>query len=300
MAMPTFLVLGVAKAGTTSLYHYLQQHPQIYMSPQKEPHFFAYGEAPFPAFTGPGSARAKSLKAATLAAYQALYADWQDELVAGEVSTTNFMPRACLRIERYLPQARLILILRQPAERAYSQFLHMRRDGLEPLADFAQALTAEEKRIREQWLPALCYAQPSFYTPLLRQFLAAFPPEQLRIYLYEEWQTQPARVMREIFAFLGVDEQFVPDLQQRYNTAALPRSLILARLLRRANPLWQLLHPRLPTALRQQMRQRVTTYMQVKPPPLDPHLRAQLTTLYHDDIRELQTLLGRDLTHWLS
>src|SRR5262249_36967074 len=148
-----FLVLGVAKAGTTSLHSYLSQHPQIYMSRMKEPHFFAYGEAPLPAFIGPGVDRLKDRIVATWDAYQTLFAEMNGERACGEVSTTNIMQRACERIKHYLPKARLIVILRQPAERAYSQFLHMRRYGWEPMADFAAALAAEEMRRQQNWQP---------------------------------------------------------------------------------------------------------------------------------------------------
>lgn len=300
MSMPTFLAIGVAKAGTTSLYHYLQQHPQIYMSPIKEPHFFCFGEAPLPPFTGPGSENVQARITTTLAAYQALFAGWGTEKVAGEVCTTNFMPRACARIKQYIPDARLIVILRQPAERAYSQFLHMQRVGWEPCANFAQALAAEPWRVQQPWLPTLCHTQPGFYYPILRQYLDCFAPEQLRVYLYEEWQAQPVRILQEIFTFLQVDPHFVPDMQIRHNSAAVPRSRWLLRLLRNAPHFSNRLKPLAPAYLRQRLRQLLTTYNRTEPPPLDPQLRAQLIDLYRTDILQLQGLLGCDLTHWLS
>ncbi len=268
--MPTFLVLGVAKAGTTSLYQYLKQHPQIYMSPIKEPHFFCYGEAPLPPFAGPGAENVQNRVVSSLAAYQALFAAWRTESAGGEVSTSNFMPRACERIQHYVPAARLILILRQPVARAYSQFLHMRRIGWEPVADFAQALAEEPQRIQQQWLPTLRHLTPGFYYPTLRQYFDCFPREQLRVYLYEEWQAQPLRILREIFAFLQVDEHFTPNLQIRYNKAALPRSQWLAHFLHGAHPLKRWLHPWTPIWLRRQAARALFTYNRTNPPPSIP------------------------------
>lgn len=299
MSMPTFLVLGVAKAGTTSLYHYLKQHPQIYMSPQKEPHFFAFGEAPLPPFTGPGAIGVQERVVATQPAYQALFADWRTELAGGEVSTTNFMPRACMRIQQYVPNARLILVLRQPADRAYSQFLNGRRVGWEPCRDFAQALADEPARIQKGWLSSLCYTLPGFYATPLRQYLTTFPHEQLHIYLYEEWQAQPIRILQEIFQFIGVDDQFIPDVTVRYNTAAVPRSRHLTQFLRSPHYLKGLLKPFLAPKLRQQLIHSLSTYNNTKPPPLEPALRARLTERYREDILQVQELLQQDMSHWL-
>ncbi len=300
MPLPNFLVLGVAKAGTTSLHAYLAQHPQIYMSPRKEPHFFAYGEAPLPDFTGPDSQNARQRAIPTFAAYQALFAGWTNELAIGEASTTNFMARACERIHTYLPDARLILILRQPADRAYSQFLHTRRMGLEPLTDFAQALADEEARTQNPWLPAFTYTRAGFYAPILQQYLDCFPREQLRIYLYEEWQAQTLPVLQDIFGFIGVEPGFVPDTAIRLNTAAVPRNRWLVRFLRGTHPLKQWLKPLLPAHWRQRTVRTLSTYNLTKPPPFDPHLRTQLNQLYRHDIQQTAALIGRDLSHWLA
>lgn len=299
MRMPTFLVLGVAKSGTTSLYHYLNQHPQVYLPSKKEPHFFAHGEEPLPTFTGPGAANPQKQVIMTLVAYQALFAEWRDEAAVGDLSTTNMLPRACERIQHYIPNARMILLLRQPTERAYSQFLHARRVGLEPLRDFAQALAAEPMRVERGWVPGLFYRPSGFYAPILHRYFAAFPREQIRVYLHEEWQTEPSRVLREIFDFIGVDTQFIPDMSVRHNTAAIPRNQWLIRFLRQPHVAKQWLKPVMPTALRRQGVQWLTAYNRAKAPTLDPQLRAELNELYRQDIVQTQRLLGRDLSHWL-
>ena len=299
MPLPTFLIIGVAKAGTTSLYYYLRQHPQIYLSPIKEPEFMAFGERPCN-FTGPGLERWQRSAVTTLAGYQALFDGVRQEAAIGEASVNNRLPRACERIHTYLPHAKLILILRQPADRAYSNFLHMRRLGLEPLA-FTDALQAEAERRRQGWLPMFWYGQRGYYHADLQNFLDRFPREQLRVYLYDDWQRQPLTLLQDMFQFLGVEDGFVPDMSIRHNTGQQPRSLRLLRFLQHPDhPLKNALKPLIPAPMRQRLGRWVRQANLAAPPPLDPRLRRQLTERYRDDIRGLETQLQRDLSAWLA
>lgn len=300
MAAPTFLVLGVAKAGTTSLYHYLKQHPQIYLNPQvKEPNFFAFGETSLAAYTGPAGDFLKKNVVTDWDAYQALFAGMTHEVACGELSVTNILPRACGRIKDYLPEARLIVLLRQPAERAYSHFLNLRRVGWEPLTDFRAALAVEEKRCRQYRQPLFAYSRLSYYHADLQRFFATFETGQIRVYLYEEWQTQPAAVLQDLFRFIGVDAEFLPDMAQRYNTGSVPRSWHLLHWLRTPGRLRTYYKHLLPPAARRTMIRRLLRYNTKPPPPLDPATHAWLTARYQEDILQLQSLLQRDLSHWL-
>src|SRR5688572_7713518 len=130
MVMPNFLIIGAAKAGTTSLYSYLNQHPQIFMSPVKEPNFFAL-EGEKLNFRGPGDAQVINRYSITqLESYRAHFKGITQETCIGEASTLYLdHPKAVERIQHYTPKARLITILRDPVERAFSNFLHAVRDG---------------------------------------------------------------------------------------------------------------------------------------------------------------------------
>lgn len=142
MTMPNFLIVGAQKAGTTSLHYYLKQHPQIYMRPRKEPHFF---EGMHWDFYRPGRIM---LAVTDLADYQALFEGVTDEKAIGEASASYlYSPKAPTLIKRSIPDARLIAILRNPPDRAYSNFLHCVRGGRESIVDFAEALRVEEERI---------------------------------------------------------------------------------------------------------------------------------------------------------
>src|SRR5918997_468574 len=137
MTLPNFLIIGAMKSGTTALYYYLEQHPQIYMSPVKEPNFFCSG----------GQEGWESKSVTRIRAYQYLFKDVSDEKAIGEASHCYlYEPQAVARIQEHLPDAKLVAILRNPVDRAYSHFLHMVRNGTEPLTDFGQALEEEEIR----------------------------------------------------------------------------------------------------------------------------------------------------------
>lgn len=298
MTMPNFMILGAAKAGTTSLYAYLCQHPQIYLPRIKEPNFFAYGETTFDR-QGPGADIIRRNAIMTPAQYAQLFAGVTQETAIGEASVTNLWPRACERIQQYAPGARLIVLLRQPTDRAYSHFLHHRRLGLEPQADFAAALADEPNRLRQRWPLSFCYRHMSHYAADLQNYFRHFPREQLRIYLYEEFVARPQALLQEIFAFLGVDATFVPNMSVHYNVARLPRSAWLMTFLRQPHWLKAWLRPFLPAAWRPRLLHHVQRYNWRKPPHLAASLRAEVTCSFHDEIVQLQRLLARDLSHWL-
>lgn len=299
MTWPTFVILGAPRAGTTALYAALRQHPQIGMSRVKEPNFFAYGEMPTLPFQGPATAMMAGRIVNTRAAYEALFDASPSTLATGEASMTNFMPRACERIRHYAPDAKLIAILRQPAERAYSQFVNARRMGWEPLADFAAALAAEPLRLAQEWIPYLCYQYRGYYAARLAPYFALFPRQQIRIYRYEAWRTTPQTVLADLFAWLGVDPTFTPRVNPRLNAGQLPRPWLqaLLRTLRRGKP-W--LAYWTPQAWRTAVGQRLMQQIFAPPPALAPALRRQLMAAYRADIAQLQVLLDQDFSDWLA
>ncbi|MFN8492583.1 MAG: sulfotransferase [Caldilineaceae bacterium] len=299
MSWPTFVILGAPRAGTTALYAALRQHPQIYMSAVKEPNFFAYGEMTTLPFQGPATALMAGRIVNTRAAYEALWGASHSALAIGEASMTNFMPRACERIRHYAPDAKLIAILRQPAERAYSQFINARRAGWEPLADFEAALAAEPLRLAQGWIPYLCYKYRGYYAARLAPYFAAFPREQIRIYRYEAWRTTPQTVLQDLFAFLGVDATFMPVVNPRLNAGQLPRPWLqtLVRQFRRCKP-W--LARWTPQAWQSAMGQRLARRTLASPPPLSGALHRQLMDAYRTDIERLQVLLDQDFSDWLA
>ncbi len=301
---PNFLVIGAAKSGTTALWHSLKQQPQIYMSPRKHTRFFAF-EVEDPGFRGP-SPRNPSLPYAItdIDAYHALFGGATEETAIGEASHSYlYRPGAAGRIHEYALSMKLIAILRQPAERAYSHYGQMIRDGREPLDDFVQALEAEEARIRDHWWPDFHYVQIGLYHAQLKRYFDLFERDRIKVYLYEEFGSDPSKVLRDIFRFLDVDDMIVPETIIRYNASGTPKNRVLHTLLqksRRVRPLVE----RLLTEEQTRRVLRVGSSLHnrnLAKPRLSPELRARVTDAYfRDDISKLQDLLQRDLSAWLG
>ena len=300
MTMPNFLIIGAAKSGTSALYHYLRQHPQIYMSPVKEPMFFALAGKKVD-FSGPGDNKAINHFSVTdRTTYQLLFQDISNEKAVGEASTLYLdSPKAPERIQYYLPEVKLIAMLRHPAERAYSAFMHLVREGREPLTDFEQALRAEEMRRRSNWGPLWHYTQRGFYYTQLKRYLDRFDQRQIKIYLYEDFNANPLSIIKDVFRFLEVDEDFTPDISLRYNVSGIPKNRVLHTFLSKKNPIKMILKPILPVGLRQRIRIKFMNRNLTKS-QLSPAIRKQLIDIFRDDILKLQELIQRDLSHWLK
>lgn len=300
MTMPNFFIIGAAKSGTTSLYHYLSQHPQIYTSPLKEPRFFAL-EGERLDFRGPGDREALRSSVTDIEAYRALFDGVTDEIAIGEASPVYlYSPKAPERIRHYVPEAKFIAVLRDPAERAYSGFLHLVRDGLEPLDDFARTLEEEEVRAKRNYAPHWRYRDGGFYHAQLSRYFERFDEEQIRVYLYEDLKADPMGVLRDVFGFLGVDEGFVPDLTFRHNVSSVPKNRRLHRLLTGPNAIRAGIRTLIPTGVRRRVTATVKSRNLRRPPQLSLEVRRQLIGAYREDILKLQVLIRRDLSSWLE
>lgn len=297
MKIPNFLIIGAAKAGTTSLYDYLNQHPQIYMSPIKEPRFFAL-EGEKLDFRGPAQAINRT-SIITWEQYCQLFQEVTTETAIGEASTIYLSnPKAPHRIKHYLPEVKLIAILRDPAERAFSSYVHLVRDGYENLS-FTEALEAEPTRIKENWQPLWYYKERGFYYEQLQKYFAIFKPEQIKIYLYEDLADDSTAVIQDLSGFLGVDDSFTPDLTRK-NVSGIPKNRFLQNLFTKKNPIKSLVKPLLPKSLRQSVLENVTKSNLGAKPTLSPQMRQKLISIYREDILKLQELIQKDLSQWLT
>jgi len=297
--MPNFLIIGAAKAGTTAVYAYLSQHPQVFMSEWKEPSFFALEGNPTP-FAGPRDAVGERQRTRDLARYQALFRDVTDQRAIGEASTLYlFTDQAAARIRRYLPDVKLMAILRNPVERAYSAYRYLRRDEREPLPTFEEALAAEESRLRANWEPIWAYRTGGCYYAQVKRYFDLFPREQIEVYLYEDFERRPLSIMRDTFGFLGVDPTFEPDMSIRYNVSGDVRSRFVHSLFAAPSAAKDVLRPLLPRAVRQRLRGAIME-RNTKPTQslMAPETRCALAEFYREDIRRLSELLGRDLSEW--
>lgn len=306
--MPNFLIVGAGKSGTTSLYFYLEQHPDIYMPSLKEPEYFAADEGEVINEDGLRGQHVRPARITRLADYQALFRDAQSEKARGEASAVYlYLPEAADRIKASIPDAQILAILRNPVERAYSAFLHQVREGLED-KDFVTALREEPERIAAGWSSLYHYRAMGYYAEQLRRYYRAFGPDKVHVYLYDDLREDATALAQRIFSVLGVDGSFVPDSETQHNISGVPKNKLVHQLysfLRGTNQstLKSLGKKVLPASLRIRFKIRAIQKMQesnLVKPSLHPDVRKNLVDGYRDDVTELRRLLGRDLTHWLE
>jgi hypothetical protein len=297
MALPNFLIIGAAKSGTTSIASYLGQHPQVYMSPLKEPHFFAF-EGQSLDFIGPGDCEVYRTTVTDIESYQRLFQNVEGEIAIGEASTTYLaFPGTAERIKRYIPEVKLIAILRHPVDRAYSSFLHLSRDGREKNADFIQAFKESETLSLENREHLWLYKQMGFYYSQLQRYYNLFDRHQIKVYLYEDLKNNPLGLISDIYHFIGVDNTFVPNISIRENVSGIPRNRMLHNLLHTNNPIRKILgnyYRKLPLSFRESIRS-----YNLSKPVLPMEIRNELIDIYREDILKLQVLIQRELSIWL-
>lgn len=292
--VPNFFIVGAPKSGTTALYHFLRQHPQIFMPAAKEPHFF-------------GCAAEPETPSRTLEEYLRLFQAGTGKPCVGEASVYYlYSKQAARNIHAFNPDARIIMMLRNPV--AMIPSLHHQRvySDNERLFDLDDALAAEGPRRRgEMRIPrktnnphALFYRDIGRYAAQVRRYLEVFPREQVHIILFDDFVADLGGTYRATLEFLGVDQEFVPKFE-RVNDSRAVRSPFVRRWVERPLNKGRLrglvpFRRRLYEAVHQW-----NTLAGVKPLPT-PAQEALLRRELADDIRELSTLIGRDLSHWLE
>ena len=277
------------------MYDWLAQHPSVFVSPEKEPSYFAFaGQEPRP--------MGDILPITDLDAYQSLFAGGDEAGSIGEGSTIYlYDPSAPERIRSLLPEVKLVAILRHPVDRAYSSFAQLRRDALEPLSDFRDAVAAEEERVGAGWPFPFHYLRAGRYAAQLRRYRERFPRDRLKVYLYDDLLTDPAALVGDLYRFLDVDPAFVPDVDRRRNVSQLPRSPRLQKLVRRPPAVARsATRALLPARARARIASAISARNLGPPPRLDPALRRALTKSFESEIHDLAALLGRDLSRWLD
>lgn len=294
MVLPNFILIGAAKCGTTSLAYYLDQHPEIFMSPEKEPRFFAQE---FHTKCANGPVRKGSIRPLmTLAEYELLFQGVTTEKAIGEASTEYiFFEETPSRIKELIPDAKLIAVLRNPVERAFSAYCYQLRDSVETLS-FEQALEDEDRRRKEYWRPGWLYRATGYYYQQIARYFELFEPSQLRIYLFEELNRSPVEMLKDIFVFLEVDPDFQPDLSRK-NISAIPKNVTLNYLLSNQSPLAPM-KEYMPEPIKHLLRE-VKNKNRLPKPELSQDLKKKLLAEYKDDILKLQDLICKDLSDWL-
>jgi hypothetical protein len=285
------MIVGAQKAATTSLLHYLAQHPQICAALSREMTYFHLD-----ARYAQGYAKAFAENFPTCA---------QDRLLLAKNVSVMYSEDAVERLYRHNPNAQVVMVLRDPVSRAYSAYWYARRMGWEPASSFEEALALESSRHvsdPKRWRNCL-YVDRSTYHTHVRRILSRFGRNRVHVLLQEELRSEPGAACQKIFAALRLDSAFHPVTGRRHNAVAMSRSYAVASLLSRKAPLQPLVRTWAPNfvvrnvrRLRARLRELNETGFQ--PPPLAEETRLVLAELFEPHNRELELLLGRDLGHW--
>jgi Sulfotransferase family len=302
MALPDFFVAGAPKAGTTALHVALASHPELFMSPVKEPKFFLT-DGPPPGQGGPGDAKTYREHIWRRCDYEALFEPAPPGTLRGESTPFYLYSQAALeRIRALIPAARLIVVLRDPIERAHSNWTHMWSAGLDPVDDFIRACGAEDRRVAAGWADFWHYTRLGRYGEQLQHLYSVFPRQQvLVLHRYRNLVDDPAGTLDRICAFLGVSRGLIAGIP-RENVTAHPghtwHHRYLSRILRAGSALTTR-----PAGHRGgSVIDRLESSLQRNAAPRRPltwDQRQALIPYFEEDVRLLEDLTGVDYSVWL-
>lgn len=295
--LPNFLVVGAAKSGTSSIDRYLAQHPDIFLPAKKEAHYFAIPS--FPAkFNGRGDEGMNTETIGSRERYESLFAPVSKEIAIGESSAFYlYYPGTAERIYSENPDMKIVIVLRNPVDRAFSAYMYLLRDEREALS-FENGLLEEANRKRMDYEPMWLYRELGLYTEQVHRYLDVFGRNQVKVVLYDDFSRDTAATMSELFAFLGVNPNFSIDSSIRYNESGMPKSRALFNFISKPNALKEIVKPFVPAALRERLGNQAKS-MLLEKVQMNPATRASLKEYFASDITQLQTLLERDLSAWL-
>lgn len=301
---PDFLIVGAPKAGTTALHAALAQHPEVFMTTPKEPKYWLCDDAPPPHWRGPGDRHSQQEWIWRRSDYERLFEPAEPEQVRGE-STPFYLWHAGAhrRIGEALPHVRLVAVVRDPVDRAYSNWMHLWCDGLEPVGDFTAALALEEERVRAGYAPFWRYRDLGRYGAQLTHLLRHVDRERLLVLRYRELVDDPAGTLDRVCGFLGITEgkltEIPRDNARRY-VAPGWRPRVLGPVVRAGAWAGQFAPPQVWRRVSPGLTRHLSGPGPVHRPHLTPEQRAALIPLFADDIALLGEVTGDDYGDWLS
>jgi hypothetical protein len=289
---PNFFIVGAAKAGTTSLYEYLDDIPNVFMSTIKEPHFFA-----------------PNVKAHLLSKivrdpeeYLNLFRGAEHATAIGEASPSYLWDKdSPRRIHNIIPNAKIIAILRDPITRAFSHYLMNLRTGLENRS-FYDALNHDYNRTDKGWGISHLYVEIGLYADRVKEFIDTFGRERVKILIFEEFVADPFATVSNVMQFLEVDGEIPINVNTKYNSgsASRPRWTILNKLEKSIltscinNITLSKFLDRIPIGLRHALREKVFQ-KQIEKPILSQDAKSFLNKIYSDDTEKLKSIINHTL-----
>jgi len=301
-SLPNFLIVGAARSGTTSLYHYLAQHPDIFFSQTKEPCFLAYARGLYK-----GEIHRHAVT--DFDDYIKLFLPGKSNRWRGEASAIylHLYNEATNNIQFYIPdheELRIIMILRNPVERAFSQYMRNVRNIKETLS-FEEAIEKESERKLKGFNSDYFYIERGFYYEQVKTYLEKF--KHVKVILYEDFSKDSLQVIDSVLEFLHLKRDFAINTATNYDKSGHPKfkSLIKFRreLINKSNPVKSIARTFVPKSVRKKFADRFTNLVYdvaLEKKSISKETYLKLLDVYRDDIQKLSTLISRDLSGWLK
>ena len=300
--LPNFFLVGAAKAGTTSIYKYMEmsKSPEIFIPENKEPSFFALEGKNINFYNYP-----YELKLVTrYEDYLNLFKGSEHFKIRGDFSTPYlyFYEETIKNIKKYYQDTsnlKFLIILRNPIDRAYSQYYHYVRDALEDLS-FEDAIKEEKNRMKKNYHFDYFYIDRGFYYKQVKAYLDSF--ENVKVLLFEDLKKDPYKTLKDIFEYLELDTKYLDniDFSKKFNVSGKPKIKLLSKIILAKNPIAKLVKSSIPKETREKMKNFIYKVNLEKKETMKKETREYLKNVYREDIEKLSELIGRDLSHWLK
>ena len=293
MAKPNLLIVGAAKSGTTSMHNYLNQHHDVFMCAPKEPHFLINKEI--------GIERI-SVGVSEKTTYEKLFLDGENLKYRGESSVMYLMyPEIVIpKIKEYLGNdIKIIIMLRNPVERAYSGYQHVKRYNIkEDISEFRDAWDISEERYfsNPDMTPASRYKELGMYYKQVKSYLKNF---NVHIIIYDDYKLDIQNEMNKVFDFLDINRMEI-NFDRRHMVGGWRwKNQRVKSLMTRKNPLKSFLKIIIPfKKVRKIIRTKIQDRNIADVLPISMEDEKMLKEFYKDDVRHLSKLLERDLNYW--
>lgn len=302
--LPTFLIVGAPKAGTTALHAALSRHPEVFMSQPKEPKYWLCDDAPPPAWRGPGDAHSQQEWIWRRDDYERLFDDPDARPVRGESTPFYLWSRgAHRRISESMPSVRVIAVVRDPVDRAYSNWMHLWSDGLEPESDFEAAYRRQDERIRSGWAPFWRYRDLGKYGEQLAHLYRYLDPSQVLVLRYRTVVDEPGAAVDRACKFLGISTGHMSSIPRDNSHSYVEpgwRSRIVGPVIRAGARAGAFTSPEVWRQVSAPLTSLLAGPGESQRPPLAPETRLRLVEDFREDVDLLSRLTGEDFSDWLS
>ncbi|WP_174614758.1 sulfotransferase family protein [Virgibacillus ihumii] len=294
--VPNLFIVGAAKAATTSVYKYLRNHDEVFFPDHKEPNYLSRDYKQFP-HQGPGDLVSDKECIDDEVEYFNLFKN-RNEKIIGEASVDYlYYYKTADKIFELNNEAKIVICLRNPMDRAFSAYWHLVSDGRETLS-FEEALNKEDERINNNFEYIWHYKTTGLYYEQVKYYIEKFGQENVYLLVYEDFAQDPHYYINDVLEFLNLNKLVGEANYHRNNPSGVPKNKLVNNVVRNQNVLKSLLKRVLPVNFRQELKAKILNKNLTKP-DMKSETRKHLLQYYMVDIEKLENLTSLDLKKWL-